>query len=62
MNWKKLINDLRDTGMSQTAIGVELGKSQAWVCAVIAGHYADLKWSDGQALIRLHAERCKKAA
>lgn len=57
MDWKSLIADLQGAGMSQTAIGVTLGKSQAWVCAVGAGKYADLKWSDGEALRRLHAEK-----
>ena len=43
--------------MSQTEIGRELGKSQAWVSATLSGQYNDLKWSDGQALIALHAAK-----
>lgn len=57
MNWKTLITELQATSMSQAEIGAELSKSQAWVCAVLAGQYADLKWSDGQALLKLHADR-----
>jgi hypothetical protein len=57
MDWKSLITDLRSAGMSQAAIGAAIGKSQAWVCAVLAGQYADLKWSDGEALRRLHTEK-----
>lgn len=57
MNWITLISDLSAAGMSQTAIGSALGKSQAWVCALAAGQYADIKWSDGEALRRLHAEK-----
>ena len=57
MNWTSLISDLRAKGMSQQAIGAALGKSQAWVCAVIAGQYADLKWADGEKLRALHAEK-----
>ena len=57
MNWKTLITELQAVGLSQSAIGAELGKSQAWVCAVLAGQYADLKWSDGQALLKLHASQ-----
>lgn len=57
MNWKTLIIDLQAAGLSQSAIGAELGKSQAWVCAVLAGQYADLKWSDGEALRKLHAAK-----
>lgn len=57
MDWKTLIAALRAAGMPQVAIGAELGKSQAWVSAVLAGKYDDLKWADGEALRKLHAER-----
>ena len=57
MNWKTLIQDLRNEGMSQAEIGHALGKSQGWVSAVMAGGYADLKWGDGEALRRLHAAK-----
>lgn len=43
--------------MSQAAIGEAIGKSQAWVADAIKGRYDDLKWSDGQALIALHAKK-----
>ena len=55
MNWAQLIIEIQDAaGLSQAAIGVELGKTQGWVSAVLAGQYGDLKWGDGQALIALH--------
>ena len=57
MDWKTLITELQGAGMSQSDIGVLIGKSQAWVSAVLRGDYDDLKWSDGQALIALHAEK-----
>lgn len=57
MDWKTLISEIRTTDMSQADIGVALGKSQAWVADVAAGRYADLKWSDGEALLKLHAEK-----
>lgn len=64
MNWKTLIEEIQAAGLSQSAIAALIGKSQAWVSAVLSGKYGDLKWSDGQALIALHADRCgtKKAA
>lgn len=44
--------------MSQAAIGEAVGKkSQAWVSAVLKGEYSDLKWSDGEALRKLHTEK-----
>ena len=61
MDWKLLINQLREAGMSQADVGAAIGKSQAWVSAVLAGQYADLKWSDGEALRRLHAEKVSPA-
>ncbi len=65
MDWKLLIEALQAVGMSQAAIGTAIGKSQAWVCAVAAGKYTDLKWSDGEALRALHAAKvspCDTAA
>lgn len=57
MNWHILITDLQTAGMTQKAIGAALGKSQIWVSDVLHGRYDDLKWGDGEALRKLHAER-----
>ena len=62
MDWKTLISDLQAAGMSQSAIGDEIGKSQAWVSAVLKADYGDLKWSDGEALIALHRKHCRRRA
>jgi transcriptional regulator with XRE-family HTH domain len=56
MDWKALIKNLRAAGMAQAEIGRRAGRSQAWVSAVEAGKYGDLRWSDGEALRRLHTE------
>jgi predicted XRE-type DNA-binding protein len=56
-NFQSMIRDLLATGMSQAQIGSALGKSQAWVAAVVGGQFKDLKWSDGNALVELHRER-----
>lgn len=55
-----LVKDLLTSGLTQQALGDLLGKSQAWVGAVLAGKYSDIKWADGEALRKLHAERCPK--
>lgn len=60
MNWKTLIAEIQAAGMSQLDIGRHLHKSQAWVSAVAAGKYSDLKWADGEALRQLHAARVLK--
>lgn len=57
MNWKTMISDIQASGLSQSQIAGKLGKSQAWVSAVAKGAYADLKWSDGESLLKLHEER-----
>jgi hypothetical protein len=62
MDWKNIIEDLQAAGLSQTVIGEAIGKSQAWVCAVLKGQYADIKWSDGEALLKLRANKCRGAA
>lgn len=62
MDWKNIITELQELGLSQVEIGKELGKSQAWVADVLSGRYMDLKWADGQALLRLHKRAIKAPA
>lgn len=64
MDWKKLISEIQQTGLSQAAIGSSIGRSQVWVADAIKGRYDDLRWKDGEALIALHQKICvvKKAA
>lgn len=57
MNWKTIISELRAAGMSQAAVGIAIGKSQGWVSAVFSGEYSDVRWADGEALRKLHAEK-----
>lgn len=56
MNWSKLILDLMESGLSQVQIGERIGRSQAWVSAVAQGKYQDVRWNDGDALLRLMAQ------
>ena len=60
MDWKKLISEIQSCGLSQAAIGAEIGKSQVWVADVIRGRYDDVKWTDGQALIALRSKLTKQ--
>ena len=53
---KYIIRALMDRGITQTEIGVRVGKSQAWVSAVLAGEYKDIKWREGVLLRELAAE------
>jgi len=62
MNWSKLILDLMASGLSQAQIGERIGRSQAWVSAVAQGKYQDVRWGDGDALLKLQAESIHKEA
>jgi hypothetical protein len=54
---KDLIRKLLNSGMTQAEVGKCLGKSQAWVCAVLAGEFKDIKWGEGIRLRQLVCER-----
>lgn len=53
-----IVKDLLDTGLTQLQLGQMLGRSQGWVGAVLREEYGDIKWSEGDALRKLHADRC----
>lgn len=55
MDWKKIISELSDAGLTQTQIGTAIDKSQAWVSAVANGKYKDISWDDGETLLALHS-------
>lgn len=55
MDWKSLIAELQEKGFSQVEIAAHVGKSQAWVSSIINGKVADLKYSDGAALLSMRA-------
>lgn len=57
MDWKTLIADLQAAGFTQLEIGKKIGLSQPSVADVACGRTKDLKWSVGQKLIALHAEK-----
>ena len=55
MDWKTLIAEISARGLSQIEIGRRIGRSQAWVSALVAGKYKDVGWNDGEAIRKLHA-------
>jgi len=62
MDWKSLIQDLLDSGMTQTAIGDQIFLSQSCVNDLLKGRTKDIRWRSGDALMRLHMRVMKKAA
>ena len=55
-----MIDELRELGMSQTAIAEDIGTSQALVSQLQSGKVRDPKFSIGWRLKRLHTERKAK--
>ncbi|OGT02139.1 MAG: hypothetical protein A2143_00645 [Gallionellales bacterium RBG_16_57_15] len=58
MDWKKLIQEIIATGMTQVAIAEEIGVKQPSIVDVLQGRTQELKWSNGQRLIKLHSIKC----
>lgn len=65
MDWKKLIAELIDSGMTQTAIGEHIGVSQSAIAQVVSdklGSQRGFKWEPGQKLIELHKSKVAEGA
>ena len=54
MNWKSLIADLAQAGVTQKAIGQVIGLSQPAVSDLARGRSNRIEWAAGQHLIALH--------
>lgn len=57
MEWKNLINDLLDSGMTQTEIAKAVGTVQSTVSRMKDGLHPKVEYNVGAKLIQLHAER-----
>lgn len=57
MDWKTLIAELLASGMTQQAIGTEIGLSQGAISHLVNGRTASVDWETGEKLIRLHGQR-----
>ena len=53
-----MLFEIQLSGMTQSAIGAAIGRSQVWVCDALSGRYKDIKSTDMKSLIALHSERC----
>lgn len=62
MDWKNIISDLQAIGWTQAKIAEAMGgKAQSWVADIVRGRYDDLKWGDGQRLIKIHRREMRRA-
>ena len=63
MDWKKYISDLQGMGWTQVRIAKAMGnKPQSWVADILKGRYRDLKWTDGERLLKLHRKEVRRSA
>lgn len=58
MDWKTLIAELTEIGMTQAEIGAIAELSQPAISDLANGRTRDVRWSSGDRLRKLHAERC----
>lgn len=61
MNWQTILSELLAHGWTQVRLAAELGRPQSWVSDVKRGVYADLRWSDGEHLRKLHEQIANSA-
>lgn len=61
MNWKNIIQDLIDAGMTQSAIGNAIGISQASVSDLLTGKAKSTYYEAGELLVKLHRKVMRRA-
>lgn len=59
MEWNKLISEIKETGLNQAQIASAIDVSEGTLSEWNTGDVSDPRWSKGNALIALHAKRCK---
>lgn len=58
MDWNKIVAEIKETGLTQAQVADAVGVSVGTLSELCSGKVAEPKWSRGDALIALHAERC----
>ena len=62
MNWKNLITELSEMGVTQKEIAIACSVSQASISELKAGSIVEPRHSFGASLIALHAKHTKRKA
>lgn len=65
MDWKKLLTELMTAGMTQKAIGDEIGVSQGAIAQILndtTGKRRGFRYESGAKLVELHRMRILEAA
>jgi len=62
MDWYKIVLEIKKTGMAQAEIAEIIGVATGTLSELCSGKVTEPKWSKGDALLALHAERTKRKA
>jgi hypothetical protein len=59
MDWKTLIQDLMNVGLTQASIAASVDSGQSHISCLYRGDRKTPNWDLGQRLLKLHAKHCK---
>jgi transcriptional regulator with XRE-family HTH domain len=59
MNWKNIIQDLINSGMTQGQIAKLCGGWQGQISGLLNGKRQEVHYALGKSLVELHAARCE---
>ena len=62
MDWNKIVSEIKETGMTQSEIAEIIDVAAGTLSELCSGKVTEPKWSKGDALLALHAERTKRKA
>ena len=62
MDWNKIVAEIKETGLTQAQIAETIGVAVGTLSEICSGKVSEPKWSRGDALLSLHADRVAKQA
>lgn len=62
MDWNKIVAEIKEAGLTQAQIADAVGVSAGTLSELCSGKVSEPKWSRGDALLSLHAEKVTKQA
>lgn len=62
MNWKLLIKELLDSGMTQVEIANFIGVKQPSIVDILQDRVKSVRWDMGDKILKLHKKIKRKAA
>jgi transcriptional regulator with XRE-family HTH domain len=62
VDWNKIVAEIKETGLTQAQIADAIGVSAGTLSEICSGKVSEPKWSRGDALLAIHAERVTQRA